>query len=265
MKAVRKHVSEKWILLYIERWLKAPVQYPDGSALGSDKGTPQGGVISPLLANLFLHYAFDRWMVKYFPDNSFARYADDAVVHCRTEEEAEYIKSAIEVRMRECNLELHPEKTKIIYCSDDSRREEYPVTEFDFLGFTFRKRSAKNKTGKLFNSFSPTVSKKSLKSFSDKMRDWYIYRKSDLSIFDIARICNPMLRGWINYFGCVYKSALVIPLRRFNSILYQWARRKFKKLNTKKRFFRWLEKISGLFPDLFVHWKVTGVGIWFVQ
>lgn len=265
MKAVRKHTDEKWILLYIERWLKAPVQLQDGSLLESYKGTPQGGVISPLLANLFLHYAFDRWMSEFNPSNPFERYADDGVVHCRTQAEAEHLIEAIAVRMRECNLELHPEKTKVVFCKDDNRKGNFLHIQFDFLGFTFRTRTVKSKKGKLFNSFSPAVSKKARKAFADKMRTWKIHRKSDLSIFDISRICNSMLRGWINYFGSVGKSEMYSVLKQFNSILYRWGRRKYKSLISRISFFKWLKRMAIIYPNLFAHWKLKGVGVRTVQ
>ena len=152
------------MVLYIERWLKAPVQEEDGQLVPREKGTPQGGVISPLLANLFLHYAFDRWMAKQYPQMPFERYADDAIVHCRTEAEAQEVRAAIAARLQECGLELHPEKTKIVYCKDDDRRRTYPNEKFDFLGYTFRPRRSKNRQGKFFINFSPAVSDKAVKA-----------------------------------------------------------------------------------------------------
>ena len=265
MKAVRKHTEENWILLYIERWLKTPVQLSDGTIEESVKGTPQGGVISPLLANLFLHYAFDAWMGRSYPTNPFERYADDVVVHCRTQVEAEHLKAAISDRLKECKLELNPEKTKIVYCKDDNRKGDSTHTQFDFLGFTFRSRSAKGRGGKLFNSFSPAVSKKARKAFSDKMRAWKIYRQSQLTIFDISRMFNPKLRGWMNYFGCFNRSATYPVLMQFNAILYRWGRRKYKRLKTRRKFFRWLKRMIEFYPYLFIHWKMGGLGARVVQ
>lgn len=265
MKAVRKHTDENWILLYIERWLKTPVQFSDGSQKSSDTGTPQGGVISPLLANLFLHYAFDIWMSRYYPINPFERYADDVVVHCKTLIEAEHIKSVITSRMRACKLELHPEKTKIVYCKDENRRDNYYQTQFDFLSFTFRRRTCRTKDGKLFNGFNPAVSLKSRKAILDTIRSWKIHRKSDKTIFDIARICNPVFRGWYQYFSCVNPSETYLVFKHFNSILYRWGRRKYKRLRTRKQFFSWMNSIRVKYPNLFIYWNIDGVGIRTVQ
>lgn len=265
MKAVRKHAREKWIILYVERWLQAPAQLRDGTINTPEKGTPQGGVISPLLANLFLHYAFDIWMDREFPENPFARYADDVVVHCRSLAEAERLKESVTARMSECHLELHPAKTKIVYCKDDNRRGDYDCTRFDFLGFTFRARTAKNKKGQLFNGFNPAVSAKSRKAFSDKLRSLKIHRRSDLSVFDISKWVNPMLRGWVNYFGCVNKSETDFIFKLFNSILYRWARRKYRRLRSRKAFFDFVRRGTKLFPDLFIHWSDKNLSVMTVR
>jgi group II intron reverse transcriptase/maturase len=261
MQAVRVHTDSKWILLYIERWLKAPVQFEDGTLVRSDKGTPQGGVISPLLANLFLHYAFDRWLSETFPDNSFERYADDAIVHCRNEEEAKVIKQALSERMEQCKLELHPKKTKIVYCKDDKRKEEAEITSFNFLGYTFRMRTARNKQGQLFNGFNPAISSKAANRIRNEIRSWELQRRSDLSIFDISIRYNVILRGWIGYY-CKFNKTVFYPiLKQFNQILVNWANRKYKKLhNRKKRLFRWLRLMARKHPKLFYHWTM-GVGV----
>ncbi len=265
MKAVVRHTQERWIILYIERWLKAPVQFQDDTQIYPLKGTPQGGVISPLLANLFLHYAFDMWMDREFPSNPFARYADDVVVHCRTQAEAEHLKEKITARMRECNLELHPDKTKIVYCKDDNRKGNYHHTEFDFLGFTFRSRTAKNRCGVLFNGFNPAVSMKSRKAFSNRLKSFRLQRRSDLNIFEISRLINPLLRGWLNYFGCVNESETYFIMKQFNSILYRWGRRKYKRLRGRKAFFRWIKRLMGRYPDLFIHWRIKWLGVMTIQ
>jgi RNA-directed DNA polymerase len=150
MRAVKTHTDCKWLLLYIERWLKAPFQMEDGRIIERQSGTPQGGVISPVLSNLFLHYVFDKWMDRNFPENPWARYADDGVAHCRTKTEAENLLERLHDRFNECGLELHPDKTRIVYCKDDDRRGEYPEIKFDFLGYTFRPRRSKNRYGKFF-------------------------------------------------------------------------------------------------------------------
>ena len=181
IRAVKKHAKEQWMVLYIERWLKAPVQEEDGQLVPREKGTPQGGVISPLLANLFLHYAFDRWMAKQYPQMPFERYADDAIVHCRTEAEAQEVRAAIAARLKECGLELHPEKTKVVYCKDDDRRRTYPNEKFDFLGYTFRPRRSKNRKGKFFINFSPAVSDKAVKAIRVEIRSWNLHLRSDKS------------------------------------------------------------------------------------
>jgi len=261
MRAVQKHTDHKWILLYVKRWLKAPVQMGDGTLVKRDLGTPQGGVISPLLANLFLHYAFDNWLKETFPNNPFERYADDAVVHCQSEEEARLIKEALSERMEQCKLELHPEKTKVVYCKDDKRREEADITTFDFLGYTFRMRTARSKHGNLFNGFNPAISTKAATRIRNEIRSWELHKRSDLSIFDISSKYNAILRGWIGYYCKFNKSVFWHVLKQFNQILVNWANQKYKKLhNRKKRLFRWLKLMARNHPKLFYHWTL-GVGV----
>ena len=199
MRAVGKHTDCRWLLLYIERWLKAPAQLEDGSLVSRDKGSPQGSVISPLLANLFLHYAFDEWMRRNHSNIPFERYADDILVHCKSEGQARWIKSAIERRLQQCRLQLQPQKTKIVYCKDSSRRGNYSNEKFDFLGYTFRARLSKSRMGEFFVNFSPAVGDEAAKSIRRKIRGWRIHRMSEKSIEDLSRIYNPVLRGWINY------------------------------------------------------------------
>ncbi len=259
MRAVGKHTDLEWIRLYVKRWLKADVQLSDATIVKRDRGTPQGGVVSPLLANLFLHYAFDRWLGVNFPDNPFERYADDSVVHCRTEEEAVKLKDAIAAGMLECGLELHPEKTKIVYCRDGKRKENAETTQFDFLGFTFRARTSLGR-GVLFSNFGPGISRKAAKAIRDKVRAWKVHRRSDLSIFEIAKNCNASFRGWINYYGKFHKSALYPTLKWFNTVLYRWGIRKYKRFGrSRKLFFRWLKRVAEKYPILFEHWKPKGV------
>jgi RNA-directed DNA polymerase len=207
-KALKVHTDNKWILLYVHRWLKAPVQREDGTLVDRSKGTPQGGVASPLLANLFLHYAFDAWMKRKHPRVPFERYADDIIVHCRSEEEAKRIQAAIGERLRECGLELHPEKTRIVYCKDEDRPGSYPNEKFDFLGYTFRPRRARSKKGRCFVSFLPGVSNTARKEMHRRIRSWRLHRRSDKSLGDLARMYNPVLRGWINYYGVYYTSEM---------------------------------------------------------
>ena len=195
MKAVQKHTSCKWAVLYIERWLKAPMEMPDGTHVKREKGTPQGGVISPILANLFLHYTFDLWMERNAPNVQWCRYADDGLLHCSSERQAKYLLSCLNKRFQECGLELHPEKTQIVYCKDDDRKGKYSNTSFDFLGFTFRPRGARNKYGKMFTSFLPGVSKKALKSMTSKTRKTNLRNRTDLGLKAISKIYNSVLRG----------------------------------------------------------------------
>jgi len=213
-RAVRKHAKEKWMVLYIERWLTAPMQEGDGQLVSRDKGTPQGGVVSPLLANLFLHYAFDLWMQRNYPQLRFERYADDGIVHCRTEKQAQEVRAAIARRLQECRLELHPEKTKIVYCKDDDRRGTYAQEKFDFLGYTFRPRSSKSRKGKHFINFSPAISQKANKAIRRAIRKWKLPRRSDKSLEDLSRMFNPIIQGFFQYYGRFY------PLRQhFNRVL----------------------------------------------
>jgi RNA-directed DNA polymerase len=257
LRAVKKHTDCKWILLYIERWLKAPMQREDGTLSERTKGTPQGGVISPLLSNLFLHYAFDHWMVRNYPNNPWARYADDGVVHCQTEQEANRFLGKLAVRFRECGLELHPEKTRIIYCKDDDRRGHHPLTKFDFLGYTFRPRRARNRHGKYFVSFLPAISNKAAKEIRHIIRNWRIHLKPGKSLEDLSRMLNPIIRGWIQYYGRFYKSALYSTMRHLNRALVHWVRRKYKRFHThRRRAEYWLGRIARREPRLFAHWQM---------
>ncbi len=257
LKALRRHTRERWILLYVERWLQAEVEMPDGKREARDKGTPQGGVASPLLANLFLHYAFDAWMRREFPTIPFERYADDIVCHCRSEAQANYLKGALERRLAQCGLELHPEKTKVVYCKDGDRTGEYPVTSFDFLGYTFRARRSKNWKGKYFVNFSPAVSGKAAKAIRREVRGWKLPCRSDKSLNDLARMFNAAIRGWVNYYGAYYKSALYPTLRHIDRKLVRWATRKFKSLRGHRRRAEcWLRRIARRDGALFAHWRL---------
>jgi len=258
MRAVRKHTDSKWLLLYIERWLKAPVQTANGTIVGREKGSPQGSVISPLLANLFLHYAFDEWMRRNNENIPFERYADDILVHCKSEKQAQWIKTAIERRLYRCRLELHPEKTKIVYCKDSSRQGSYPNEKFDFLSYRFQPRLSINRYGEFFVSFLPAVSTEAAKSMRRTIRSWQIHRMTDKSIKDLACIFNPVVRGWINYYGRFYKSALYPILNQLNGALQRWAMRKYKKLRRRRRkAFYWFGRVAKWMPYLFAHWRLV--------
>jgi RNA-directed DNA polymerase len=257
MRAVRRHTDNPWVLLYIERWLQAPFQRADGTREAREAGTPQGGVVSPLLANLFLHYAFDAWMARHYPHAPFARYADDAVVHCRSEAEAERLKAALATRFAAVKLALHPTKTRIVYCQDDDRRQSYPHTGFDFLGYTFRPRRSKNRHGKSCINFTPAVSRLAQTAMRQRIHDWRLHLKPDVTLEDLARMVNPVVRGWVQYFGQFYKSARYGVLRHLNRALVHWARRKYKKLTRhRRRAEYWLGQIARREPTLFAHWAL---------
>jgi RNA-directed DNA polymerase len=262
LKAVEKHTSNKWVILYIKRWLIAPMQMVDGSLKERTTGVPQGGVISPVLSNLFLHYVFDGWMSKKHPNTPWARYADDGLVHCETKMQAEQILAELHQRFNECKLELHPTKTKIVYCKDDNRKGKYTETKFDFLGYTFRRRVARNtKTNKVFVNFVPAASDKAMKSMRAKTRKSNIRNRTDIELKDIARLYNPILRGWIEYYGRYHRSALDSVFRHFNRTLVAWMMHKYKKLKGHKtRAASLLEKIAKEKPGLFAHWKIGVVG-----
>ena len=259
LKAVARHISpdQGWILLYVERWLKAPLQQQDGTLAARDRGTPQGSAISPLLANLFMHYAFDAWMAREFPAVRFERYCDDAVVHCASEKQARQVRDAIAERLAQVGLELHPHKTQIVYCKDADRRDDHEVTSFTFLGYEFRPRLAKSKYGKHFVSFLPAVSTEAMKAMGAEIRSWHWAKRSDKSLGDLALMFNSIVQGWINYYGRFYKSELLCFLRRLNRHLVRWACRKYKRLKRReRRAMAWLAEIAQRSPRLFAHWRL---------
>ncbi len=257
MKAVDKHNPEKWVRLYITRWLTVPVVMADGEYRCRDKGVPQGGVISPLLANLYLHYVFDKWLEKNHPGTPWCRYADDGLLHCSSYEEAERLREALRKRFAECGLEMHPEKTKIVYCKDGSRKGEHEHTEFDFLGYTYRRRVVKNnRRNSLFISFTPAVSKTALKGMRRKIRELAIRSRTDLNIAQLGGILNPIINGWMAYYGKYNRSSLYGVWRHLNKTLVRWVRRKYKALRRHKtRASQFLEGIAKRSPKLFAHWR----------
>lgn len=256
-RAVARHTDLPWARLYIARWLRAPVQRPDGTREERTKGTPQGGVISPLLANLFLHYAFDLWMQRTYPGVQFERYADDAIVHCRSERQARAVLEAIRGRFEQCGLELHPTKTRIVYCKDDDRPLEYEHIAFDFLGYTFQPRRAKSRRGKFFISFLPAMSAKAAKRVRHTIRQWRMAStRNHQRLEDLARLVNPAVRGWLHYYGRFYRSKCHSVLRHLNEALGQWAQRKYKRLRRRKRAaMHWLGRIARRDRQVFVLWQ----------
>ena len=258
LKAVAHHTNQRWILLYVERWLKAPLQRQDGTLVARDRGTPQGSAISPLLANLFMHYAFDAWMARRYPAVRFERYCDDAVVHCASQRQACQVREAIADRLAQVGLELHPDKTRIVYCKDVDRMGSYEHTKFTFLGYEFRPRLAKNRHGKHFVSFLPAVSPDAMKAMGAEIRSWHLARRSDKSLDDLARMFNSIVQGWINYYGRFYKSRLLYFLRRLNNHLVRWVCRKYKQRlrNRERRAMAWLAEVARRSPRLFAHWRL---------
>lgn len=257
LRAVRHHTDCRWVLLYIERWLKAPVMMEDGSLVSQDCGTPQGGVISPLLANLFLHYAFDKWMDRENRHVPFERYADDIICHCRTEGEARRLWRQVEDRLAECGLSLHPQKTKIVYCKDTNRKGTFPTVAFDFLGYRFQPRLAIWRGGLFGVSYLPAAAPKALKAFRRRVRNWGLQRRSDKGLNDLARMFNRQIEGWIGYFRCFYKSALYPTLRLIDAHLVRWVMRKYKRFKQRPRQARlWLARLVKSTPGLFAHWSL---------
>jgi group II intron reverse transcriptase/maturase len=262
-KAVRSHIKDDWILLYIERWLTAPFETTAGTRVPRDRGTPQGGVVSPILMNLFMHYTFDVWMKRSNPSCPFARYADDAVVHCRSRQQAEQVMRPIAERLAECGLTMHPEKSRIVYCQDSNRTEVFPHVHFTFLGFTFRPRKAMSRQGRVFTSFLPGVSADAVKRMRKVVRGWRIPRQTPATLAELAQQYNSVIRGWWEYYGTFYQTAMREPFRYIDRKLEQWARRKYKTLSRhKRRSLEWLSGVKRDCPGLFAHWRAfeNGVG-----
>lgn len=256
MKAVEKHTDCKWMLLYIRRWLVASLQMTDGTIRERTKGVPQGSVIGPLLSNLYLHYALDTWLKRNFSLCPFERFADDCIIHCNSKRQAMALKKSLEARLRECGLEMHAEKTKIVYCKDSNRDEDYPNIHFDFLGYTFMPRQAQNgrKDGS-FTNWLPAVSAKSMSSMRVKMKQWNNLKVAGCQIEEIAAEINPVVRAWISYYGKFYSSKLKSFLREVNLRIVKWARTKYLKVRASTiKGLQWLKDVSQKQPGLFVHW-----------
>ncbi len=257
IKAVEANTDERWVVLYVRRWLAAPMVAPDATVQDRDRGTPQGSAVSPVLANLFLHYAFDAWMDREFPAVRFERYVDDVVVHAATRGQAERLRSAVATRMVEVGLELHPAKTKIVYCKDDNRRGTHEHTSFTFLGYTFRTRSAKNKQGRMFASFLPAVSRDAVVAMGRRVRRWRVHLRTGGGLADLARWMNPIVRGWMQYYGAFNRTELYPLLRRINTYLVRWARKKYRALHGFKKAHAWWQALVARYPHGFAQWAWT--------
>lgn len=255
LRLVRKHTDCKWILLYIERWLKAPLMKEDGTLVERDTGSPQGSVISPLLSNIVMHHVFDTWMSERFPRIEFERYADDAVAHCVSKSQAELVLRAITRRLADHQLDVNLDKTKIVYCKNWNRSEEHENESFNFLGYTFRPRLSRGEEG-IFLGFNPAIADDARKEISRTIKEWRLHMRSGQTLEDLARQINPKVQGWINYYGRYHRSEMYPVLKRINWYLVKWAKRKYKTLHRRPQQARdWLIRISGERPGLFVHWR----------
>lgn len=256
IRALERHVKCKWAMMYIKRWLSVPYQLKDGTQVERTKGVPQGSVVGPILANLFLHYTFDEWMRRNHSNISFERYADDTICHCVSQKQAEFIHRAIKKRFAECKLELNEEKTKIVYCKRNHRNIEYECIQFDFLGYTFRPRRSIDTHGEVFLNFSPAVSKKARTKIWETIRDWNQKYWVQMKLEDIAKQINPIIQGWINYYGKFNPGVLKEVLKRINLKLSRWIREKFKGFRKfKTQAIHRLGDIALKNPDLFAHWS----------
>jgi RNA-directed DNA polymerase len=257
-RAVAKHTDCRWVRLYIERWLVAPFAQADGTQVARTRGTPQGGVVSPLLANLYLHYVFDKWMERHCPAQPFARYADDGVVHCRSEAQARWLKARLDERFRDCGLELHPEKTRVVCCNVTKPLGEGVHKTFDFLGYGFRPRLVRCRDGRMRVNFTPAISQAAAKRVRAEVRRWRLHRRPFASVQDLAQAVNPVIRGWIQYYGAYNRSALVPLLRHIDWHLLKWVKTKYRKRRGSWRRARyWLGQVARHQSALFAHWRVV--------
>lgn len=256
-RAVARHTELAWVRLYVARWLRAPLQQRDGTVVPRTRGTPQGGVISPLLANLFLHYAFDAWMQRRYPGVPFERYADDAIVHCRSEQEAQTVLAAIAERFAACGLALHPTKTRIVYCKDDNRPGTAETVQFDFLSFTFRARPARGRQGRIFFGFLPAISRSAVQEIQQQIRDWRLTTKTHLQWEHLVTSLEPVVRGWWAYYGRFYPSATVRALQSVNRALVRWVQRKSQRGHRRWRAAAWwLTCLARRAPESFFLWRL---------
>jgi RNA-directed DNA polymerase len=265
LKAVEANITheQRWVALYVKRWLTAPLALPDGTMQERNRGTPQGSAVSPMLANLFMHYAFDSWLEREFPAVQFERYADDAVVHCVTKRQALQVREALQERMGQVGLRLHPDKTKIVYCKDDNRPGSHEHESFTFLGYQFRARSVQNSRNTvMFTAFTPAISPEALKKLNGQVRQWRLHHQIGHSLQDLADWINPIVRGWLNYYGRFTPAALHALLKRINGYLVRWARKKYRRLAPFKRVKRWWDYLVNRNRPLFAHWTWTATFCW---
>jgi RNA-directed DNA polymerase len=257
MQALQKHCNSKWVLLYVARWLKAPMEDRNGNILTREQGIPQGGVVSPILANLFLHYVFDKWIRKKMLKVEFCRYADDGILHCQTQKQAEYVLEAIGKRFEACGLIINREKSGIIYCKDQERKGKYERISFDFLGYRFKPRRRVNKQGRVGTGFLPAISQTSKQAIVKEIRRWHIQLKNAKTLEELAKEYNAEIRGWYGYYGRFYPSEMRKIWEHINWYLVQWVRRKYKKLaKSSIRARGYLKRIASQNRDLFIHWRL---------
>jgi RNA-directed DNA polymerase len=257
MKLLRQHTHEKWVLMYVERWLKAGVEQADGSIVARMKGTPQGGVISPLLSNIYLHHAFDKWMDEVNPQNRFERFADDIVIHCKSKDEAEGLLTRLRNRMQEYALELHPEKTKIVYCKNCMRKEKHEHESFTFLSYSFEPRTMKSKFGKAKRilMFSPAISQMAKAHIRKKIRGVLRPRLSVETLGGFARKLNPKIRGWINYYTRFGRDEAKGVFYYLNELIRKWIKNTYK-IQAKEKSYKKYREIQTANPEMFYHWQL---------
>jgi len=259
LKALHHHCDERWVLLHVERWLTAPIQGRDGVAIPRVKGVPQGGPLSPILANLFLHYALDHWLERHHPDIPFCRYADDGILHCKTEAQAQQVREHLAERLKDCGLELHPQKTRIVYCKDSRRTQTHEHIQFDFLGYTFRPRRVASRHGRIFTGFTPAVSRQAMKAMRQSLRQRRVFKHSELSLDQLAALLAAPIRGWMAYYCRFRGSEFQAVAEYIDHSIVRWAMRKYKRLRGHKhRAFAWLDRLKRKSPSLFVHWCGRG-------
>ena len=259
LKALHHHCDERWVLLHVERWLTAPIQGPDGAASARTKGVPQGGPLSPILANLFLHYALDHWLERHHPDIPFCRYADDGILHCKTETQAQQLRQQLAERLQDCGLEMHPQKTRVVYCKDSRRTQTYEHIQFDFLGYTFRPRRVADRHGRILTGFTPAVSRQAMKAMRQSLRQRRLFKHSELSLDELAALLASPVRGWMAYYCRFRGSEFQAVADYIDHSIVRWAMRKYKRLRGhKQRAFAWLDRLKRKSPALFPHWCGRG-------